>query len=122
MSAPRPATLRYAHQTDPARADPAETQSARSPSDAFFFLMLFAKSSLFVPVTQGKSKQAHLRRVQVRDLWEKTAWNLNISDLESLLFIFFFSFSHSLVKILHIYHRDSRALMHSWQGEYRRSR
>lgn len=52
----------------------------------------FAKSSHFVLVTRGKSTQARLRRVQVGVLWEKTAWNLNISDLERLLlaFVLFF--------------------------------
>lgn len=40
-------------------------------------------------MTQGKSTQAHLRRAQVGVPWEKMGWNLNISDLESLLFIFF---------------------------------
>lgn len=69
-------------------------------------------------MTQGKSRQAHLRHAQVGALGEKTAWNLNISDLESLLFAFF---PPSLVQILHIYHKDGGALMHLWQGEYHRS-
>lgn len=81
----------------------------------------FAKSSHFVPVTRGKSTQARLRRVQVGVLWEKTAWNLNISDLERLLLAFVRFFPPSLVQILHICHKDGGALMHSWQGGYHKS-
>lgn len=116
VSAPRPATLCYAHQTDLARCEPAKAQSARILYQAFFFF--FATSSHLLLVTQGKSTQAHLRRAQVGVPWETTGWNLNISDLESLLLIFF---SHSLGEILHIYHKDRVALMHLWQGEYHRS-
>lgn len=83
--------------------------------------LFFAKSSHFVPVTQSKSTQARLRRVQVGVLWEKTAWNLNISDLERLLLGFFFFSSPSLVQILHICHKDGGALMHLWQGGHHRS-
>lgn len=90
-------------------------QPGRSAMPFFFF---FAKSCHFVPVTRGKSRQAHLRHAQVGALGEKTAWNLNISDVESLLYAFF---PPSLVQILHIYHKEGGALMHLWQGEYHRS-